>query len=368
MLFAMTIPGMAMATQTGAAQLQIESPVAVQGTTLPVCLWINNPGDIVAGSFTLSYDPNLIEPVLIDSNNDGTMEVQIDAGDFGGEYTFISNPSTDHVIISATTLTPVGTDVEDAILCKVYFKLKAEGVSPLTLSEATLSNGNDSFTLSNPVSGTLQVVAPVTLATDADTYQSSTDTAPVEVVFNGQVVSTSLTEESIIDVQVFDYQSQEVGSITGISVQVADGKFTGTWTIPTGLPDGTYSLQAVYNGYTYSNLDSFSVGAVDECFIATAAYGSKFEPAVVLLRHFRDAYLLTNTPGRAFVNFYYRSSPPVAAYIADHQALKTLVRAALAPVVGVVYLIFHPGLFYALLGLLIFYLWVWKRKHVPFSD
>lgn len=367
MLLAMTTPGMALATLTGEAQLQIESPVAVQGTTLPVCLWVNNPGDIVAGSFTLSYDPNLIEPVLIDSNTDGTMEVQTDAGDFGGGYTFISNPFPDHVIISATALTPVGTEVKDAILCKVYFKLKAEGVTPLNLSEATLSAGNDSFTLSNPVSGTLQVVPPVSLSTDYETYAPSTDTDPVAVVLNGQVVSTFLTADSKIDVQILDSQSQEAGSITGIPV-AADGKFTGTWTIPTDLATGTYSLQAVYNGYTYSNLDSFSVGNVEECFIATAAFGSKFEPAVVLLRHFRDAYLLTNQPGRALVNFYYRNSPPVAAYIADNPALKALVRAALAPVIGVVYLIFHPGLFYMLLGLLIFYFWAWKRKHVPFSD
>ncbi|RMF95337.1 MAG: hypothetical protein D6727_10915 [Gammaproteobacteria bacterium] len=69
------------------------------------------------------------------------------------------------------------------------------------------------------------------------------------------------------------------------------------------------------------------------CFIATAAYGSYFEPHVLTLRHFRDEWLLSNAPGRAFVAFYYRHSPPLAAYIADRPALRALVRWALTPVV-----------------------------------
>lgn len=81
---------------------------------------------------------------------------------------------------------------------------------------------------------------------------------------------------------------------------------------------------------------------IDECFIATAAFGSKFEPSVALLRHFRDHYLLTNDIGAAFVNFYYHNSPPIAAYIANSEPLKTLVRLVLLPVIAVVYSIFHP--------------------------
>jgi hypothetical protein len=77
---------------------------------------------------------------------------------------------------------------------------------------------------------------------------------------------------------------------------------------------------------------SGNFGAV-KCFIATAAYGSGLAQEVVVLRDFRDQYLLTNRPGQAFVDWYYAVSPPVAAFIAEHESLRTAVRAGLTPVV-----------------------------------
>ncbi|HPF19773.1 MAG TPA: hypothetical protein PLC88_00375, partial [Syntrophomonas sp.] len=95
-------------------------------------------------------------------------------------------------------------------------------------------------------------------------------------------------------------------------------------------------------------------GPTDECFIATAAFGSKFTWPVKLLRHFRDQYLLTNSLGTAFVEFYYQNSPPIAAAIADSPALRVLVRLLLAPIILGVYLLEHPLLLSAaLLGLLL---------------
>lgn len=74
------------------------------------------------------------------------------------------------------------------------------------------------------------------------------------------------------------------------------------------------------------------------CFIATAAYGSFLDGHVEILRNFRDAYLVTNEAGRAFVEFYYRHSPPLADFIARHDTLRAATRVVLAPVVAAGYI------------------------------
>jgi hypothetical protein len=89
-----------------------------------------------------------------------------------------------------------------------------------------------------------------------------------------------------------------------------------------------------------SVLQRVGTGGSGGCFIATAAFGSYLEPEVLALRHFRDRFLLGNAPGRAFVAWYYRVSPPVAAYIRDRDALRAVTRMVLTPVV---YAVKHPA-------------------------
>ncbi|MBI5197683.1 MAG: hypothetical protein HZA19_03650 [Nitrospirae bacterium] len=72
----------------------------------------------------------------------------------------------------------------------------------------------------------------------------------------------------------------------------------------------------------------------EACFIATAAYGSPWEPHVTLLRQFRDRFLLPHPLGNKFVDIYYRYSPPAADFLNQHPAFKPLVRMILVPFVG----------------------------------
>ncbi|MBI5430313.1 MAG: SBBP repeat-containing protein [Nitrosomonadales bacterium] len=96
---------------------------------------------------------------------------------------------------------------------------------------------------------------------------------------------------------------------------------TGTTTNPPPSGGGTSGVTS----------DSSSGGG---CFIATAAYGTPMAEDVRYLRAFRDEYLMTNTPGRAFVRAYYTLSPPVADFIREHEAVRAAVRVALTPFVA----------------------------------
>ena len=73
------------------------------------------------------------------------------------------------------------------------------------------------------------------------------------------------------------------------------------------------------------------VPPVPPCFIATAAYGTPMAEEIQILREFRDEYLLTNPLGQALVGLYYRVSPPIAEFIAEHPSLKLIVRTGLLP-------------------------------------
>ena len=84
-------------------------------------------------------------------------------------------------------------------------------------------------------------------------------------------------------------------------------------------------------------------GDWNDCFIATAAYGTPLHPHLGLLREFRERYLRTSSAGRLFLSIYERYGPSLAALINRYDILKGLTRIALLPVLGLCILILHTG-------------------------
>lgn len=65
------------------------------------------------------------------------------------------------------------------------------------------------------------------------------------------------------------------------------------------------------------------------CFIATAVYGSQYENEVLVLKDFRDNWLMKYKLGETFVKLYYWFSPPFANQIAKSNSLKKITKTIL---------------------------------------
>ena len=104
----------------------------------------------------------------------------------------------------------------------------------------------------------------------------------------------------------------------------------------------TASNNSGQSGYSNEVSHYFASNSVPEdnggggggCFIATATFGSPLVPHVQILRAFRDRFLDQNRLGNFLVKAYYRYSPPMAHYIAQHKNVKRMVRLGLLPIVG----------------------------------
>ena len=160
---------------------------------------------------------------------------------------------------------------------------------------------------------------------DAACQQSGTSVCAVANIASGETLSLNVTSvpfqnhttaQQRIDVEVV---TTDIDYAPMSNLSAVDGMVPG------------------FSSCEYSDYDV--VGSIadpwtpEDCFVATAAYGSHLDPNLDSLRDFRDRFMMTNRPGRALVRFYYRHSPPLANYIADRDWLRAVVRGLLTPIV-----------------------------------
>jgi hypothetical protein len=293
-------------------------------------LSISNSGDsdlvvsniaITGTVFTFATAPSL--PMTIAKGNTGTVTIKfmpVSAQVYNGTVTVTSNDPDS----PTTTVNLTGTGISQPEI----------DITPVSL---TFGNVSTSTTLDKTVSIRNTGTANLTL-TSALTITGSTAftivAQPATPITPGGSVNVTIR---FSPTAVFEYSGY-------LRVQSNDSDEPDLSIPLSGT--GTTQSTSTSGGGTIS-----SSGGGGPCFIATAAYGSYLDPHVSVLRAFRDKYLLTNQAGRAFVDFYYRTSPPVADYIRQHESLRTVTRWALTPVVYVIQYPFALGIF-AVIGVI----------------
>ncbi len=184
--------------------------------------------------------------------------------------------------------------------------------------------------------------APMALAVDdiSSSRAELTFTAPGDDGMIGKVtgydirvrVSDEITEDNFADSPKY----------TEATVPVGDVGSEQTFSMTRLLPETKYSvgIRAFDDCHNTSALTVLhfttpqrSLGEVDACFVATAAYGSLLAADVQSLRHLRDAVLRKSVLGELAVQTYYTFSPALAGVISESELLRATARTLIVPVV-----------------------------------
>ncbi|MDD3270018.1 MAG: hypothetical protein PHX14_11910 [Syntrophomonadaceae bacterium] len=373
--------------------------------------WLVNPG-LVNAANTTGTEPSTIT-VTVDENDPITTTDSITINEMQNSLSHIEVLTPDDIQTPAKTNDAINANIEQAANTRNITEISVSNPVSLILSSNSSLPGNSvtasgqaepittisikivdsagaivffgtvktdasgsyskEFIIPDVPEGVLNVVAGVGDNTSCQLLTIGTPATQVTLTLNtgsaapGETITASGTADpnTWVAIKIVD----TIGNIVYFqgTKSGADGNYAISFNIPQ-VNEGNLTVVAGLGTNVVSQNLLVSAG-VDECFIATAAFGSKFEPSVALLRSFRDKFLLTNTLGKAFVKFYYRNSPPIANYIAHNALLKAGVRGFLAPVVGVVYLLFHPVLMTLAVGLILLGFVVYRtRKRKPALD
>ena len=221
----------------------------------------------------------------------------------------------------------VDTTGLDTLIYDVAYQIVFNAVRPDTPTGVTATAGETTIDVS------------WSEVTDVDNYRVyySTENIDVSVAPEDQpssVSSTATTAQTSLSIS-----GVSVESVYNVAVASIDSDGNESFLSEAATAE-TVPVDDFWESYSRENPDVES----GFCFIATAAYGSYQAPHVRILRQFRDQFLLTNAPGRVFVDLYYTYSPPVARLIASSETARAVTRVLLLPLYGVALVLVNRSL------------------------
>jgi len=261
-----------------------------------------------SGAAPVGVSFSLPSPVTVPTGGEGTSILTLSAGD---------SPSTGSYAILVTATGGAvshSTDISVAI-----------GATPSVL--APVAAAVPDFTIA-PSSATVSVIQGLSGSTDLIVNSVGGFNSPV--TFSASWVGNAPTGVGItIPQPVTPLPGGEGSSSVGFA------------TTSTGSA-GSFVLQVIGTSGSISHSTEITLQVNTpgpSCIIATATYGSAVAPQVQVLRSFRDNSIMKTQAGSnfmlAFNAWYYSFSPPVANYIASHSVDRTIMQAALYPLIGI---------------------------------
>lgn len=356
-------------------------------------LWVSEDESIATVDETglvsaLKAGESKITAVTVDGNNMATCNVNVTTST-SQESTLTALPSnvseSDYFNQTFTLTLSLGSFIDDINSSHItiggdFAGLTIDSVTrdssntvTVQISGILIKNmGNGTITISSEAVGGINLISADVLINASNAICAYKSTSRIDAPLNVNSTSTITLTLKDADGNLITNTSKDINIVVTITNEdstteeqyiVAGKTCTSTATVPfTGATDDngqiSFDVQlppTIDTGdriliQAQTNIGGnvgigFVYPVADDCFIATAAFGSKIEPAVILLRQFRDRCLLTNSLGQAFVQFYYHYSPPIAVFIARSEPLKVLVRILLLPFIAVAYTILHPVFF-----------------------
>ncbi len=203
-----------------------------------------------------------------------------------------------------------GNEVE-AVITGFTFTPSGASANAGTIDHYTVTSDNYTQQVTVPFTATVTAYDALGNLVPADNVTMTMSSTPPGIIFDGNangVYGETGDDVGVLTAGTLNIQAKAVSTSESIIISATDA-------------DGNQVDSAPYT------IQDF------RCFIATAAYGTPMIHQIQVLRDFRDEYLMTNPAGRWFVSTYYRLSPPLARFIANHDSLRALVRVGLTPVI-----------------------------------
>ncbi|MEI6826208.1 MAG: putative Ig domain-containing protein [Desulfuromonadales bacterium] len=244
-----------------------------------------------------------------------------------GDYTFNLKASDANGIFATKTFLVSVIDAGSGVNLQLYGSTNAVVSGFSTLQAASLTGTPANINISSTTQMKINNLTSGETINIAASFVSIPSN-PLFFIVNGSTW-TQFTPDSVIKNTIFYQIKDRSSAIDNDPLALRDENSNASIieSIVVVATSGTPSSGSSTMGTVSSS------GGGSGCFIATAAYGSYLDPHVMVLRHFRDDVLLQSQAGTAFVKFYYKHSPPIADFIAQHDTLRLLFRFALTPLV-----------------------------------